>query len=352
MQSAPALFDNHDELNLQKLKGITEQLEPGEKVIFSCNVNKHNKHDVIQKRSLLITNRYVYNLALDDKLSYLLSFFSSKAIIKRKIAIPNISGITLSGYYLSDQFIIHVTNQRDYRFSGVSKRRETIIRSICQQYCEATGNKMSFYIKKEPDLSAYQTTDDDLKLKVSRVPQQEPLLLSDKDLNVGLEYFIRLKTARAPIFGAQKEVTISDDMYLDLYPTGLPKTKINNDERLMDKADGRVQESEDKLFKEQPIDLGYVYKASIQEPEAETAKLDFSKLINENEIQKRQAEKMTYFPSAEIQTMNTQPDKTDYNLIPKDYPAPNCDYNLNTYAYKYRKIEDLPATSIILPRKF
>lgn len=54
----------------------------------------------------MITNRYIVNIA--------------KTTIKRKIPIKKITALTIST--LGDEFVIHVPDEYDYRFSAPEKR--------------------------------------------------------------------------------------------------------------------------------------------------------------------------------------------------------------------------------------
>jgi len=187
MESIDLSVENNDALGLRSLKSITKQLEKGEVVLFSCEVNKHNKRGVLQKRSLLLTNKYLYNINFTDTTAQLLSFLVSSSVIKRKIALESIAAITLSTYYLSDQLIFHVPTEYDYRYSGLGKKREALVKLLCREYFENTKKKMNFFFKDAPDLSSYQTTDEDQKAGVSKMPKEEAVILSYEDLEKGLE---------------------------------------------------------------------------------------------------------------------------------------------------------------------
>ena len=181
MEARTNSSENLDTLGLKSSKTITKQLETEEQILLSCDVEKHNKKSVIQKRSLLITNKYVYNIDFKDKKAQLFSFLMSSSAIKRKIAIVNIEAITLSTYYLSDQFILHVPKEYDYRFSGVGKKRESILKFICKEYQAATGKKMTFYLIENPDLKDFQTTEQDAAAGTSKMPKENAVLLSEED---------------------------------------------------------------------------------------------------------------------------------------------------------------------------
>lgn len=65
----------------------------------------------------MVTNTHVYNL--------------SKTSLKRKINIAKIAGITYS--QSSDEFVLHVPEEYDYRYSS-DNRRDIIIYLILESY--------------------------------------------------------------------------------------------------------------------------------------------------------------------------------------------------------------------------
>ena len=329
MQSKYEPYEKLDELKLWNNDAIIGQLDPGEKIILSCKINKHNKYDAIQLRSLLITNRYIYNLDLDDVLPYLLSFIYPKAIIKRKIAIPSIAGITVSSYYLSEEFVIHVSKAYDYRFSCTPKKREVILKTICKQYRLSTGNKMPFYIKKEPELSFFQTTDDDLKAGLNKMPTEPPLMLSDEDLQLGLDHFLKLK-ANSEHYTRSPFRTVNNDVDIGTYKA-VPSEQDKNE---MIKAE---EPCENTYFVDKamlsPADLSganTTYRATFQEPDIQKhAKLDFSsqlkfedlkKLDQEEEMRPNNSDNGAGYPKFSLQQAQYQ--QYVYNPNPQGYPPP------------------------------
>ena len=324
-------FNNLDELGLKDNETITGQFEPGEKIILSCNINKHNKHDAVQGRALLITNRYIYNLDLQSMIPYLLSFVRPKSIIKRKISITRISGITVSSYYLSNQFVIHVAQEYDYRYSGVSLKRELILKTICQQYRESLGAKLPFYIRREPDLREFQTTDDDLKAGINKKPVEEPLLLSDEELQLGLDYFMKSKVANHMLRNTNSipDSTSSNDITFGSYPEKhIPSENHRTEEMVLDKSTNKKY-FEDEEGKE--WDPNSPYTAHFQEPEAQKhTKLDFSSTFKFKESEKSEEDTNAGFRASEHGTRKTQQSQIQHNQFqqdnyctnPKGYPAP------------------------------
>ena len=186
------VFQNQDEVNLGENKTITKQFVPGETVILSCKVNKHNKNGVIQQRLLLVTSHYIYNIDHNDLLIQIIKIVKPNSVIKRKIAIQNLAAFTVSSYYLSDQFVIHVEREHDYRYSGIGKKRNNIISAICYAFRNKVGRKIPFHFKEELDLGKFQTHEDDVRCKHNKRPKDAAVLLSDEDLkSCGLDYIIK-----------------------------------------------------------------------------------------------------------------------------------------------------------------
>ena len=101
---------------LFKLGQNTPQLE---QIVFSDHVTKINRRDKEQIRVLLITTRAVYNLLPNNY---------SKC--KRRIPITLLSSITVS--QLSDEFVLHIPDEYDYRFK--SGKRDKIAEVINRMY--------------------------------------------------------------------------------------------------------------------------------------------------------------------------------------------------------------------------
>lgn len=85
---------------------------PDERIIYSAKVLKINKRSKEQPRVLLITDKALYNLLPSDY---------SKC--KRRIPIQDIGSITLSK--ASDEFVLHVPDEYDYRFNSDLKSEIT-----------------------------------------------------------------------------------------------------------------------------------------------------------------------------------------------------------------------------------
>jgi hypothetical protein len=181
------VFDECDVKNKQELRNL---LDVEERVLFSGHIPKINKHSASQDRMLIITNKNLYNVQPDANILTKLTFFlAPQASVKRKIPIDKIWGITISSSHLSDQFVIHTEGDYDYRYDGKDKR-EKIFKSICNAYFKEAKKDFPLYVKDDQDLSAFQTTDDDLKAGVDKKPKEGKINVNRDLLAKGLVFII------------------------------------------------------------------------------------------------------------------------------------------------------------------
>jgi len=129
-------------------KGILQQLDTaqGEEVVFSCLVIKINRFGMRQDRTLLLTNKFLYNIKKED--------------IKRKINVSKIKSVTKSTKDGNREFVIHVKSEYDYRFE--SDYRKDIFEAIKYVYWRA--NKTNLPVFGVPDrLKDYHTSKRDIE---------------------------------------------------------------------------------------------------------------------------------------------------------------------------------------------
>ena len=82
-----------------------------EQVYFSGKVKKFNKKGSCKERMLLITDKFVYNLSH--------TFFGKAIKVNRQLPIRCIDAVSVCHHDThSDEFIIHVKQDYDYRFSS------------------------------------------------------------------------------------------------------------------------------------------------------------------------------------------------------------------------------------------
>lgn len=106
---------SNDHLCLQGNRAIAKMLEKfdssgTEKVHFSDFVIKINRKDKEQTRVILITNSHLYNIMPNNY---------SKC--KRRIDLKDIMGISISK--ITDEFVVHVPEEYDYRFKSAKKEK-------------------------------------------------------------------------------------------------------------------------------------------------------------------------------------------------------------------------------------
>ena len=122
-------------------KDILNKLS-GEKVIFSDSIIKINKKLVEQKRTIIITEKALYN-------------FKERAL-KRRLLIKNIFGITTSK--TSEEFVIHgEVGEYDFHYKHKNKRK--IIQILAAIYYYNTFHKLRFALVKGNSLKEYVTFD-------------------------------------------------------------------------------------------------------------------------------------------------------------------------------------------------
>merc|ERR1719334_150423 len=98
-----------------------------EEIVYSNILKKINKRGAEQERIILITSRAVYNLLPKNP-----------GKCKRRIPIEDIGAVTLSS--VSEEFVLHVPNEYDYRFKSLEK--ETIAK-VLKQVFKARSQKES-----------------------------------------------------------------------------------------------------------------------------------------------------------------------------------------------------------------
>lgn len=140
-----------DYLNYSKSLTLKNNLELGEKVIYSDKITKINKNKVKQKRIFILTNKNLYNIG--SGFNIIKKIFNYQ--IKRKIKLSNIKAIIISKY--SNNFILKIPKEYDYYLSYSLK--EEFIQQILYYKTEDTKilyvdnidlfSLNNYYLKKE-----------------------------------------------------------------------------------------------------------------------------------------------------------------------------------------------------------
>jgi len=157
-----SLFSAFD---FSKNDDVTKQLEPDEQVRISTSLFKFNKKGKKQERNLLISNKNVFNLGKGQD-------------VKRKIPISKIAAITVSK--VSSEFVIHVPDEYDYRYSSADQR-ENILQVLISEWCKIYKQKpgLPFFYKDDIELVNWTTLKAEKKKGISRIPTEEPKYVTE-----------------------------------------------------------------------------------------------------------------------------------------------------------------------------
>lgn len=190
-----------------KFKSQIQGLIPNtEQIFYSGTIDKINKNLVSQKRILVITNRYLYNIRPEGE-GLLASIIPplSGARVQRKIDVASIFAASLSvrSQGNKNQFVLHVAGQYDYRYNG-GENTEKIIRTIANIYNAAHNAPFIMYFIEETDLGRFHTTDDDLSLSVIKRPRDGKVLVTTEIMQKGLAWIIANRFAILQAQEAQK----------------------------------------------------------------------------------------------------------------------------------------------------
>ncbi|CAD8165801.1 unnamed protein product [Paramecium octaurelia] len=145
---------------------ILSILETGESILLSTCLWKFSHINKQQERILLITNKNIYNITPQSTLVNFFSKVVSSVRVKRKIAIQNIAGITISkcGF----EFVIHVPDEYDYRYSSLDFR-EKILSTLSDTYQRLVKKYLAIYLTDDLTLIPYTTTKVDAKKGICRM---------------------------------------------------------------------------------------------------------------------------------------------------------------------------------------
>eukprot|EP00475_Leptophrys_vorax_P005233 TRINITY_DN1316_c0_g1_i1.p1 TRINITY_DN1316_c0_g1~~TRINITY_DN1316_c0_g1_i1.p1 ORF type:complete len:536 (-),score=158.35 TRINITY_DN1316_c0_g1_i1:35-1642(-) len=145
---------HHDHLDLRSNAGVAKMIKkaneggPDETILMSLKITKFNKRDKAQLRGLLLTDRALYNISADD--------FTK---CKRRIPLEKIGSITVSAS--SEEFVLHVPDEYDYRF--LSTQKDDIVRIMKKAFKGLTGHSLRTTVVVEDELSNITWTKDKVK---------------------------------------------------------------------------------------------------------------------------------------------------------------------------------------------
>jgi len=134
-ETKPAVDEKADRLSLAGNSAVQKMLQklgsnkPNLEVVsFSDFVIKINKREKEQTRVMLITAKAIYNLMPNNY-----------GKCKRRIAIENLVAITAS--QISDEFVMHIPDEYDYRFKSAKKDKICEILGILYKNFQAIAQK-------------------------------------------------------------------------------------------------------------------------------------------------------------------------------------------------------------------
>jgi hypothetical protein len=155
-----------DYLGIKSQSKVTSEFDSDEHVVFSADVKKVNDYGKSQGRSILVTNKRVYNLAGKK--------------IKRAIKISDINAMTKNNVQKHLEFIIHVSSESDYRFKiETLKMRDEVFSVIKQHYAKICKKNLPVYGVTNSDLKDYHTVKSDVKKGICRVPAESYRIKSE-----------------------------------------------------------------------------------------------------------------------------------------------------------------------------
>lgn len=167
---------DNDFLLLNSDKGVRNFLRD-EVVLFSDVLNKINRYGLSQERSIIISQKAIYNL--------------KKKELKRRIEIHNIKGISCARD--SDEFVIHcIDMEYDYHFS--SNRMKKIIQFMNIAYTEICGKEVPLCICELKSLSGLVTLKTEKKKDITFSRMPEVGLVSAHEFLFGTVYRGRTST--------------------------------------------------------------------------------------------------------------------------------------------------------------
>eukprot|EP01016_Furgasonia_blochmanni_P045974 TRINITY_DN6552_c0_g1_i4.p1 TRINITY_DN6552_c0_g1~~TRINITY_DN6552_c0_g1_i4.p1 ORF type:complete len:526 (+),score=128.19 TRINITY_DN6552_c0_g1_i4:273-1850(+) len=164
---------------------VIQEIGAGEKVALIAKVIKFNYKSKMQERFLVLTNKSIYNMAPKDFISGMLSFLGIRPTTRRRISLNKINEITVSKY--SGEFIIHVPEEYDYRYSS-NNEREIIIMTLYEEIMKRFPTKrLGFFLKSYMTLENFTTTKYDKRDGYNRRPTEPPQFFDASGLKNHLE---------------------------------------------------------------------------------------------------------------------------------------------------------------------
>lgn len=248
--------NSDDELHFESDQNIKKYFEKDEFILMSCSLYKFNKRLRRQERAILVTSKAVYNINKFEIIANIISFFKSSYALRRRINIEKLAAITVSE--VSSEFVIHVENESDYRYS--SPQRDKIISMILKSYYMNVKKKpLTFFFKDSLILHECTTTGDDVKRKVSKIPTEYPTLMDEEAFRKRVDSMTqkkeRMKAATETVYAKNSgmKVTLDDFEILKVLGRGAFGKVM-----LVEKKDTRHIYAIKSMHKEDIIDKDHI----------------------------------------------------------------------------------------------
>lgn len=181
----------YDYLDVHKNSRFDGLVTEDEIIYFSAKLIKINKRLVPQERFLIITDKALYNIHPRNSVVSKIAFgLAPCCALRRKIKAEKIFAMTVSGNPDSDQFVIHVDGEYDYRYDGLGKRSQ-VAKVLLRVFHEYHNDYFHLYVKDEADLAQYHTTDDDFKKGIIKRPRDGVIEMPFENLDKSLRWIIK-----------------------------------------------------------------------------------------------------------------------------------------------------------------
>ena len=82
-------------------------------MFVSCKVKKYNKYDWKQDRVFAVTEKHIYNIKGKSKFPS-----TNPSELRRKVPLSKVKAITLSKDPESDEMVIHISGECDFRIKA------------------------------------------------------------------------------------------------------------------------------------------------------------------------------------------------------------------------------------------
>lgn len=138
-----------DLCDIKSVKKIMSKLEKGEEIQFSCKIDKFNRKLKRQERTFVLTNQAIYNIKGHS--------------VQRKILLTKLNGISISR--TGTEFVLHVPEEYDYRYSSLEYRDK-----IVELIKKLQKSELKLFQNDEYHLQSVVTTRVDKSKNISKMP--------------------------------------------------------------------------------------------------------------------------------------------------------------------------------------